>query len=783
MKAATATDADQSDDSPHAPLDPRLPLLGLAAWSGALVGLRVDSSPGWWLLLGCGLVALGGVILIRWQPTTRPMLLIGCGVFVALMAAAALRVEAVQETPIATWAERGAFVRATTIVTTDPAVHHGDHADFVVVRVRLVEAESRGEVVTLAAPVLVMADPSWSLVRLGSKVRFAGQLKVADENGIAALMHVRGSPDTTSPPARWWRQADGVRTALRGSVSHRPADQRALVPALVVGEDAAITDSLAAAFSATGLTHLLAVSGTNLTLLVGFLLWAARWCGVRGRGLYLVGAVGIVGFILLARFEPSVIRAAAMGTVGLIGMGTDGRQRGGRALGVAVISVLLLEPFLADSAGFALSVLATAGIVYLAPIWRDALMTWLPRWLAEAISVPAAAQLACTPLVAVLSSQVSLVAVAANLLAAPAVGPATVLGLLGGFLGVVWMPAGQLAGTVASWCAGWIVLVARRGADLPTPDVAWSTDTVWLVVLIGLTVSAAFAAPWLLRRWWAVTVATGLVLVLVLTQLPTPGWPPAGWVFAACDVGQGDALVLNAGQGEAVVIDAGPDPILVDNCLRRLEVTRVALLVLTHFHADHVDGLAGVLRGRETDQIETTTLLAPEDRASEVSEVARQHDVPTRVMPFGVTRKFGAVRLQPIWPPSPTSARVSPAEPNDASVVLLAEVGGVRLLLTGDVEPPAQLQLAQTLGGLEVDVLKVPHHGSRFQDFDLLLGLDPKIAVFSAGSDNNYGHPAPETVAALKEAGTTLGRTDSQGDLLVLLTDGQISVRHREFSP
>src|SRR5262249_55203418 len=145
-----------------------------------------------------------------------------------------------------------------------------------------------------------------------------------------------------------------------------PPSQRALVPALVDGDDGGLDDALADDFRATGLTHLLAVSGTNLTLVVGFLLVLARWIGARGRWLYAVGAAGIVGFVLLARTEPSVVRAAAMGTVALFAMGTDGRERSARALGAAVVALLLVDPGLATSVRFALSVVATAGILLLA---------------------------------------------------------------------------------------------------------------------------------------------------------------------------------------------------------------------------------------------------------------------------------------------------------------------------------------------------------------------------------------------------------------------------------
>ena len=192
-------------------------------------------------------------------------------------------------------------------------------------------------------------------------------MALADEGEAAALVVASRPPVRIRGPDVWWRGAAAVRSSIRESVAGRPVAERALVPALVVGDDAGLPDGLEQDFRTTGLTHLTAVSGTNLTLVVGFLLLLARTLGVRGRWLTLVGLLGIVGFVLLARTEPSVVRAAAMGTVGLFALGTDGRRRGLRALGVAVTGLLLVSPALAVSPGFALSVLATGGIVLLAP--------------------------------------------------------------------------------------------------------------------------------------------------------------------------------------------------------------------------------------------------------------------------------------------------------------------------------------------------------------------------------------------------------------------------------
>lgn len=723
-------------------VDLRMLLLGGVAWVAAL-GARWL---GWWTL------AAAGVGVLVWLAAGRGRTLAGAVlVFAGVAAVVTLRADQVAESPVARLAADGAVVTLTGTVTSDPRRSHGRFDDVVLTRLDVREVTGRGATYAVAVPVLVMGDDDWSRVALGSTVRTSGTLGGADSDDLAGVLGARGPPEVLADPGPWWDAAAAVRASIRGAVAHRPDAQRALVPALVDGDDALVDEELAADFRTTGLTHLLAVSGTNLTLVVGFLLVLARWCRVRGRWLYLVGAAGIVGFVLLARTEPSVLRAAVMGTVGLFAMGTDGRRRGARALGVAVLVLLLVQPSLAGSAGFTLSVLATAGILLLAPAWRDALARWLPRWAAEAVAIPLAAQLACTPVVAAISGQVSLVAVVANLLVAPAVGPATVLGLGAGLAGLVWDPAGRLLGTGAGWCVAWIVEVATRGADLPTAAVGWGTGALALALLTALVAAIALAGPRLVRRPVTGVACCTLLVVAVLVRPPSPGWPPEGWVLVACDVGQGDALALNAGDGAAVVVDAGPEPAAVDRCLDELGVQSVPLVVLTHPHADHVDGLPGVLAGRSVGTVERMPVA------------------------YGETRQIGAVTVQAVWPAPGYVAD----DPNDASVVLVAEVSGVRLLLTGDVEPPAQAELARMLPGLRVDVLKVPHHGSRYQEEDWLLSLGARIAVVSVGEDNDYGHPAPEALGPLEEAGTAVFRTDRDGDVAVVVEGGRLSVATR----
>jgi competence protein ComEC len=750
--------------------DLRMPALGAVGW---LAGIGAHLI-GPWVVVPLAVLAAVALLVARWAASTVLGVVL---LATAVSGATLLRHQAVDANPVGDLAREYAAASVTGTVVSDPHPVAGRFAEQVMVRLEVREVTGRGRTHRLATPVLVLGGDGWAGVALGSTVTTSGVLVPADGDDLAGVLTSVRDPAVRAPPDVWWRAAATVRQGIRDAVAHRPADQRALVPALVDGDDAGLDPGLADDFRTTGLTHLMAVSGTNLTLVVGFLVLLARWCGVRGRWLHLVGALGIVGFVLLARTEPSVLRAAAMGAVGLLAMGLDGRRRALRALGVAVVVLLLVQPGLAVSAGFALSALATAGIVVLAPGWRDAMSTWLPRWVAEAVAVPAAAQLACTPVVAAISGQVSLVAVAANLVVAPVVGPATVLGLTGGLVGLVVAPGGRLLGTGAAWCVGWIVAVARRGSDLPTAALDWGSGAVALALLTAGCVGLALALPWALRRPALSAALATLLLVVVTGRLPTPGWPAEGWVLAMCDVGQGDALVVRAGASAGVVVDAGPDPGPVDGCLDRLGVEQVPLLVLTHFHADHVDGLGGVLGGRRVGSIETTRMLDPPGGVRQVREESAAAGLAPVLAPYAGTRTVGEVTLQVLWPPPDRTAvgEGDGSRANDASVVLLVEVRGVLILLTGDLEPAGQAALARTVAGLDVDVLKVPHHGSRYQDLGFLTSLDAEVALVSVGADNDYGHPAEVVLDALATAGSDVRRTDTDGDVLVVAERGGVS--------
>jgi competence protein ComEC len=450
-----------------------------------------------------------------------------------------------------------------------------------------------------------------------------------------------------------------------------------------------------------------------------------------------------------------------------------------------------------------LSALATGALLLLAPVWAAALGAYMARPLALALAAPAAAQVACAPVVVLLEPAVSVVAVPANLLAEPAVAPATVAGVAAALAGTVSPSLAHAVAWVGALGTGWIALVAGHAAQLPLASVPWPGGVggaALLAVLEGIAV--AFTLPPARRKLRAglrrrarplaaVAAVAGVVMTAWWAGLrplpPGRGAVPADWSVAMCDVGQGDATALRSGADRAVLVDAGPDPALADACLRRLGVAHLDLVVITHFHADHADGLPGALAGRDAGGVLVSPLPRPGDAAVAVRRAAAADGLPVDVARVGAAGRVGSGAWRVDWRVVAASATTAgPGDDgaliNEASVALDATVHGpagpVRAVLLGDLETQGQQTLAARLAaGVErldgpVDVVKVAHHGSAKQSEDLYRRLAGRIGLVGVGAGNDYGHPAPSALSLLHRTGTWVLRTDLSGDLAVAARPG-----------
>jgi competence protein ComEC len=809
VHAAAASPRGASHPRQEGPADLRLVPPALAAWAAAAIAV---GTPGRTVAVACAGACLAAAVLLYAARRRRAVMgrarrrtagavaaVLLCGATAG--AVAALHAQDVRRGPVPALAGEFAEATAEVTVTGDPRLSRPRVRGAALAPVSVVvEAEATritgpdGTTTDTRAPVLVTVRPearqraAWLRLLPSTRLRVHGRLAppLRDGDRVAAVVRGGGGrPRVIGPPSSVQRLAGQLRAGLRAASDGLSLDARALLPGLVVGDTSRVPPDLDEAFRATDMTHLLAVSGSNLTLLLALLTGpphlAARAerrglaaaLGMRLRTTALLGGGLTLGFVIVCRPDPSVLRAAACGLITLLAIGTGRRRSLLPALAAAVLGLVLYDPWLARSYGFLLSVLATGALLTFAPGWSAALRRrGVPPRPAEMLAAAGAAQAVCAPVVVMMAARVSLVAIPCNLFAELAVGPAMVLGSIALAVAPLALPVARWIAWTAGWPAEWIAGVARTGAGLPGAEAGWPGGWPGGLLLAAVTLVAVLLGRRLLRHRWLWAACALLLLLAVVRPAPLTrvitGWPPPGWRMVACDVGQGDALVLAAGPGTAVVVDAGPEPRAVDRCLRTLGVVRIPLLVLTHFHADHVAGLPGVLRGRSVGAIETTGLAEPPGQAAAVRRGAAAARVPVVTAGPGERRRSGPLSWEVLWPGPGTPAAPAQEGPNDASVTLLVRTAGLTLLLLGDLEPPAQQALLTAHPALPpVDVLKVAHHGSAYQDPKLIHRLRPRLALISCGADNPYGHPSPRTVAALRARGAAVLRTDRDGPIAV----------------
>ncbi|RZS31410.1 competence protein ComEC [Herbihabitans rhizosphaerae] len=778
-------------DDPAARVDWRLVPAAIVVWAAALLGLLVD-----WrcaALVGAAGFVVGVAVLARragrhsvwrrWIRRGAGWSLLLCGL--ASIAPLTLTLREAREDPLRAPAAAGSAAHLRVSISERPRPvfasgfggrQGGVQAVVLSAQVRHARVADR-EVDSDGRVLLVAPAEKWADLLPGHEVEADGLLTSARPGELTvAALRVRGPPRVINEAPVWQRVADRLRDGLRAASGVLSPESAGLLPALVVGDTDSLPRRVIEEFRTTGMSHLLAVSGTNLAIVCVAVLLLLRAFRVGPRGAAVGSGLALVGFVVLAGPEPSVLRAGAMAAVGLIALALGRQRMALPALAASVIVLVLFDPALAVDFGFALSVLATGGLVLVAPRWADSLAArGMPRGIAEALAVPAAAHVVTAPVVAGMSGQVSVIAVLANLLAAPVVAPATVLGVLAALCAPVapWLAEAlvHLAGPEV-W---WLIMVGRHGAAVPGAAFDWPGGWWGGLLLMVLTVVTLAALRNRKLRVIVAAALTGLLIVLIPVRVIAPDWPPDGWTVAACDVGQGDAIVVATGErGSAVVVDTGPEAAPVAGCLGRLGVSDVPLLVLSHLHADHIGGLTAVLADRRVAAVAVGPVRAPEWAWHQVRGEAARAGVPVVQLGGGQRLSWPGLSIDVLGPAERVSyvdGEVTGTEINNGSLVLRAQTGAGSVLLTGDVELLAQAELLSSGVDLTADVLKVPHHGSRYTAPEFLAAIRPKIALISSGAGNRYGHPSPATVGQLTSGGAAVYRTDTGGDTAVVPGD------------
>lgn len=548
-------------------------------------------------------------------------------------------------------------------------------------------------------------------------------------------------------------------------------DAVALTLGLAIGDSSLASESLLAAMRDTSLTHLVAVSGSNCAIVSGAVFLALQRFGVRVRVFWSLTA--LVSYVFLVGSQPSVLRAATMAAAILLAYLSGRKVNPLVALSIAITVLVIVSPEIAVQYGFALSVAATAGILLIAPKIYELLKSRMHRWVALALSVSAAAQLLCFPILLQLQDRIPTYSLAANLLSEPLVAPVTVLAILGVTLS--WIP--PLASTLfwlASLPAALIAIIAHTFAGLPMSTTFWATGLLGTLSAVALVIAIVvyLVAKSSYLRSTAVAVVSVLILssasMLTVEAVRSAIWPQHDWQIASCDVGQGDATVLRSGASIAL-IDVGKFDSKIDRCLTDLGITEIHLLVLTHFDQDHVLAINGALKGRTLDRVLVSPFVDERPAAKAALRALHVRGVKTTNAYKDMRGTLGTASWIVL---SPTMTASEAEDSNDASITMLFRFANYSLLALADIGEKGQMRLAEDIdswhAGWVADhdlVLKVSHHGSADQYAELIEHIRPSISLISVGESNGYGHPTSRTLKLLGRTNSLICRTDQLGSI------------------
>jgi competence protein ComEC len=568
-----------------------------------------------------------------------------------------------------------------------------------------------------------------------------------------------------------WRQKMTV--LIRATMA--PGDA-AVVNGVLFGGYAGIKREVVRDFAATGLVHILSVSGAHIALVAGAVLWLGARLKVRRVRTALLAAAAVTVYALLAGFTPPVVRSLVMGLAALAAVAL-GRDRDAlQALALAALGMLAWQPALLFDISFQLSFGAALGLILLYPPTAAAL-AFLPPWLAGPLAVTAAAQLGVLPFLLWYFSSFPLSAFLANIIVLPIIEAVVVGGLLAVLAASVAPLAGKLLLVACAQLVGVAVklaalLAALPGATLHLPAMglaagaAYYLGLAWVYGLLPRLPGPAAAV----RRWprrAAAAAAVFAVVCFAYAQYPRPV------AVHFIDVGQGDATLVVTPRGRTVLVDAGGGREYADfdvgervvvPYLRHYGVTRVDYLILTHGHQDHAGGAAAVAASLPV----RTLLLPPGAPSPPVRALLRAADGRGAVLAAaGQSVALDGLEFRVLQAADETGPKRG-----EGSTVVLVSYGAHSFLITGDLGAAEEKMAAGRLPG-PGSVLKVSHHGAKSATTpELLAAFRPQYAVISAGHDNRFGHPHPDVLARLAAAGVTVLRTDRDG-AVVFRSDGE----------
>lgn len=677
-------------------------------------------------------------------------------------------------------ARRSSTVQVCGRVCSTPRAEGGQTSFFL----KVYEAQSAGKTWSTRERVEVIARERLAVgVHAGVNVLVRGRLSQPGRNkgwledsGAAALLIVSEGGITLSDQA-----ADLVSRGVASSRAWLSSAYRKLFDRRTAGflEGVSLSktdrmdDALVADLRATGLSHIVAISGMNVTSAAALALIMLGFAGAGRKAKYVGAIVMALAVLAISDFSVSAARAVVMGGACFAGSMFGRRYDPLAGISIAGIVLLCINPRTLYQASFQYSFAAALGIVIImAARESEDISGWR-----LAVAVCSAAQLGILPLMLARGDLVPVVAIFANLLVVWSLGLLLFASWTAALLSMISLPAARIVAVAPSAMSRYIIAVASACARLPGAGFSLGALSVAALLLYG---AALFMFAFRRRTVFAPCVALGLSVALVLLASFNPAVRDGRGSITVLDVGEGDAILLRGMGGTVTLVDGGPDPGIVMRKLRSAGVGRIDLMVATHPHADHCAGLVEVMRRMPVGRLLEPGLSSENGGPyGELKALSGRLRVPTVI-----AREGQRIQVEPTLSLdvlyAPGSLSRIPHNLNDCSIVMMANAGEARMLLCGDIQSDGQKVLLAAHPSMSCDVMKVPHQGAaNGATPGLFDAARPALAIISVGRHNTFGHPSRACLSLLASRGIRTARTDRGGDVAVSFANGRIILRER----